>query len=228
MAEAAEITTLEINGWTLQFRPGKGAGSDGGKSPLVLMIHGWTGDENVMWIFAQRVPDKAMLIAPRGLYPARNGGFAWQPEFTSRWSDFRDLIPAADRMIKLLDQLEGLSDFRSVDFRQLHLMGFSQGAALVYTLALAYPERVRSLVGLAGFIPGEVISIIQEHPLLDKPVFVAHGSQDEIVPVERARQAVSLLEQAGAKVTYCEDEVGHKLGARCFRAMQTFLRQQIK
>ena len=32
----------------------------------------------------------------------------------------------------------------------------------------------------------------------------------------------ALLEQAGARVTYCEDDVGRKLSRNCFRSMKTF------
>ena len=53
-------------------------------------------------------------------------------------------------------------------------------------------------------------------------MFLAHGAFDEIVPVGRAREAVKLLGQAGAQVTYCEDDVGHKLSLSCFQSLQTF------
>jgi hypothetical protein len=34
---------------------------------------------------------------------------------------------------------------------------------------------------------------------------------------------VEILEQAGAQVTYCEDEVGHKVSVTCVRALKKFL-----
>jgi phospholipase/carboxylesterase len=55
-----------------------------------------------------------------------------------------------------------------------------------------------------------------------KPFFVAHGTRDETVNVERARASIAILEQAGAIVTYCEDEVGHKVSANCLRALREF------
>jgi predicted esterase len=51
---------------------------------------------------------------------------------------------------------------------------------------------------------------------------MAHGTQDALVPVARARQARQILLEAGAQVTYCEDDVGHKLSASCFRGLETF------
>jgi predicted esterase len=55
-----------------------------------------------------------------------------------------------------------------------------------------------------------------------KSFFVAHGSLDEMVNIAYARQSVQLLEAAGAQVTFCEDEVGHKVSAGCLRGLQAF------
>jgi predicted esterase len=76
---------------------------------------------------------------------------------------------------------------------------------------------------LAGFVPSGMDAIIGARPLAGKQVFVAHGTEDELVPVDRARASIALLEQAGAVVTYCEDVVGHKVSAACSRALGKFL-----
>jgi len=43
-----------------------------------------------------------------------------------------------------------------------------------------------------------------------------------MVPVERARSSIEILEQAGANVTYCEDDVAHKVSVNCLRALKDF------
>jgi phospholipase/carboxylesterase len=93
---------------------------------------------------------------------------------------------------------------------------------LGYSFTLLHPERINAVVGLSGFLPDGVMPYIREHPLIDKPIFVTHGTQDELVPIERARRSVELLQEAGAQVTFCEDDVGHKLSADCFQGMQRF------
>ena len=35
---------------------------------------------------------------------------------------------------------------------------------------------------------------------------------------------MSLLEQAGAQVTYCEADVGHKVSADCLRGLENFFK----
>jgi len=64
--------------------------------------------------------------------------------------------------------------------------------------------------------------IIAKKPLAGKQMFVAHGTQDNLVPMDRARASMALLEQAGARLTYCEAEVGHKVSADCLRGLEAF------
>jgi len=76
---------------------------------------------------------------------------------------------------------------------------------------------------LAGFVPAGLEELIAQRPLAGKSIFVAHGTQDEMVPIDRARNSIELLEQAGAQVTYCEDEIGHKVSRTCMRALENYL-----
>ena len=103
------------------------------------------------------------------------------------------------------------------------LFGFSQGAALASLVALMHPDRVRKVGMLAGFVPRGAEGLAAGTPLSGKSIFVAHGTLDTMVPVERARASIRLLEQAGAEVIYCEEEVGHKVSAGCLRALHSYL-----
>lgn len=171
-----------------------------------------------MWVFANRLPEHYLIIAPRGLYASQQGGYGWHQHRENDWPRVDEFRPAVAALVDLLTP----SNFPEADFEQLHLLGFSQGAALTYMYALLHPEKVISFAGLSGFLPDEYGELVEPGTLKDKPVFVAHGTQDDLVPVARARQAVEALEQAGAVVTYCEDDVGHKLSVTCFRGMEAF------
>lgn len=191
-----------------------------GPFPVLLLLHGWTGDENAMWVFARRFPAGLLLIAPRGLYPTPLGGYGWHDPLAGAWPSVRHFQPA----IEALEDLLYPGNFPQADFdTPLRIVGFSQGAALALTFALQKPEAVRSLAGLAGFLPEGAAALAAGRPLLGKPVFLAHGTQDELVPVERAREAVRILQNAGAQVHYCEDDVGHKLSAACYDSLAAFL-----
>jgi phospholipase/carboxylesterase len=173
-----------------------------------------------MWVFAAKLPEEHLLIAPRGLYPAARGGYAWHPMPEQRgWPRVDDFLPSVG---ELLDLLGSWPKSPAADFAELRLAGFSQGAALAYTFTLLHSQRVRALAGLSGFLPEGAEAYLQGESLQGLPVYISHGTKDELVPVDLARQAVQRFQQAGARVTYCESEVGHKLSADCFRGMETF------
>lgn len=215
-----ETEIHQIEDWTVRIHQPPGPGP----YPLVLMLHGWTGDEDVMWVFADRLPARAMLIAPRGLHLTPLGGWGWHPHKGQGWAVVDDFRPAVQALCDLLQP----HIFPQIDFTQMSLIGFSQGAALSYTLALLHPERVQAVAGLAGFLPEGAEVLAEGRPLQGKRVFAAHGTQDQMVPVERARQAVAILESAGAEVDYCEAKVGHKLSASCSRGLKAFFAQAVK
>ena len=76
----------------------------------------------------------------------------------------------------------------------------------------------------AGFVPSGLEEMIDRKPLAGKNIFVAHGTGDQMVPIDRAHASMGLLERAGAQITYCEDEVGHKLSVNCLRALEAYLK----
>jgi len=191
-----------------------------GPFPVILLLHGWTGDENSMWVFTPRLPVDWLKIVPRGMYPAPQGGYAWHTALRN-WPSLEDFQAAVDALHIWLTP----TNFPAADFSDLHLVGFSQGAALAYAFMLNHPERVASLSALSGFLPEGVFLGASNRRLTDLPVFITHGTKDVLVPVDRARQAVETLDHAGAQVTYCEHDVGHKLNASCYRGLETFFRQ---
>jgi phospholipase/carboxylesterase len=208
------IAAMTVGNWQLRVR----IPQDAGAHPALVMLHGWTGDENAMWVFGAQLPPRYLLLAPRAPYPAPMGGYSWYARQASAWPALEDFRPAVEGILDLLRQL----NFPGADFSSFHLLGFSQGAALSYALALLYPARVLSVAALAGFMPTEAASLVGAQPLRGKPVYVAHGVRDAMVPVEQARLAVDLLQAAGAEVSYCETDVGHKLSVSCFKDLKAF------
>lgn len=209
---------LEYHGWTLRVREAAQA-----PSRLLLMVHGWTGDENSMWVFARNFPPDVVIIAPRGIHVSPQGGYSWRPhrEGTFGRPSFTEFQDSAGRLIGLVDEYQAEA---GVGASQFDVMGFSQGAAMSNVIACLYPERVRKVGILSGFMPSGMEEIVAKKPLMGKPVFVTHGTQDNLVPIDRGRASMSLLEQAGAHVTYCESEVGHKVSSDCLRALETFFK----
>jgi len=219
MPAPSDSQLIEFHGWTLRLRPASEP------SPrLMLMLHGWTGDENSMWVFGRDLPPQTWLLAPRAPHAAQPSGYSWRPyvEDTHGRPSAEMMRPSADALIQLVDEY---AVSVGIDAAQFDVMGFSQGAAMTNLLSMLYPQRIHRAGVLAGFVPSGVEALVEKRPLETKPFFVAHGTQDELVPIERARDSIRLLEQAGAQITYCEAEVGHKVSADCMRALKRFFQE---
>ncbi len=213
-----EPQDLLVGDWTLKIRVPEGDGP----FPVIFLIHGWTGDEKSMWVFASRLPRSSLLVALRAPYVSRHpqfGGYSWVHERGQSFSSLEMFQPAIDVFERLLPNL---GKYAQGNFEQFSMVGFSQGAAFSFAYAMRNPARVSRLASLAGFLPSE--SSAQLSALVSVPIFMAHGTQDETVPVAMARDARSALESVEMKVTYCESETGHKLGANCARQLSEFFK----
>jgi phospholipase/carboxylesterase len=213
----AEAQTIEFNGWTLRTQPSASA-----TPRLLVLIHGWTGDENSMWVFTRRLSSDYWMIAPRAPHRADTSGFSWRPPEAGTFGrpSLELLKPSAEALIQLID---GYADSVKLDASLFDVIGFSQGAAVVSALGALYPERVHKMAMLSGFVPYEMEAIIHSKPLAGKNIFVSHGTKDEIVSIDRAHASMQLLERAGATITYCEDDVAHKLSSKCLRSLEAYL-----
>jgi phospholipase/carboxylesterase len=213
---SVDTQLLTYNDWTLRVR-------HAGQKParLMLLLHGWTGDENSMWVFARDLPDDYFILAPRGRYQAEDKGYSWREVTSEDWGkpSFESMSVSIEALIQLVDEISLSMDIHSDQF---DVMGFSQGGALANMLAVLRPQRVRRTAVLSGFIPNGADEKFGPHSLDGKPFFVAHGSQDPLISFERARSMVSLLERAGAQVTFCEAEVGHRVSAKCLKGLGKF------
>ena len=225
MPDLNNTTLTQFNNWTIRFREASQQ-----PSRLLLMIHGYTGDENSMWVFAKDLPRHFAMIAPRAPHPAETTGYSWRPlqPGTLRRSQggafgrpsLEDLIPAAEALIRLVDEYQASVKIETPTF---DVMGFSQGGAMSNVLAFLYPERVRKVGILAGFVPSGLEDYVARQPLKGKSIFVTHGTKDEMISIDRARASMQILEDAGANVTYCEDEVGHKVSLNCMKSLRHYL-----
>ncbi len=208
---------MTFKDWTFRLRTAQAK-----PSRLLILIHGWMGDENSMWILARKLAPNYAILVPRGPFPVTEGGYSWREIRPGTWgmSSLEDLRPAADALLAFVD---GWATLAMVDVSLFDLMGFSQGAAMAYTMTLLHPERVRRLAVLSGFIPENGEVFLTTERISGKPIFVAHGRQDELIPVEEARRSVRLLKSAGAKVTYCKSDTGHKVSKECLKKMEMSL-----
>jgi phospholipase/carboxylesterase len=215
----SEYKILEINDWVIRYHKPETAGP----YPVIWLLHGWKGDEESMWIFVSQLPTNYLILAPRGRFPAENGGYSWYPIRKNGWPTLDVLKPATYKLLGLMESWPLMAPWG--DFSSFRLAGFSQGAALAYAFTILNPDRVQAVAGLAGFLPVDAEKHLTNISLQGLTAYISHGSKDEIVPIEKAREAVRLLEKSGANVTFCESDVGHKLSADCFNNLEVFFEE---
>lgn len=115
---------------------------------------------------------------------------------------------------------------RGIPPARIALAGFSQGGAIALHLGLRYAERLAGVVALSTWLP-RTDTLDEEAAEANRktPVFVAHGTMDPMVPVERGRAARLALEKRGYDVTYAEYPMQHQVCMEEIQAIGTFLRR---
>ncbi len=121
---------------------------------------------------------------------------------------------------------------RGIDSRHIVLAGFSQGGAMALHLATRHPQPLAGVIALSCYLPlSRDLASAQHTANQATPIFMAHGTQDPVVPYELGEESRRLLAGAGFAVDWhsypmphalCEPEVAD-LGAFLAR---TFLSVQ--
>lgn len=221
MPIANKTELLEEFGWVFRFHPALQ-----NPSRVLLLLHGWTGDEKSMWQFTQNLSSDYAIIAPRAPYPApkEKGGYSWRKIKPGTWGSptLDELYLAAESLVTFVDNWLASAKITSTG---LDVVGFSQGGALATIIAALYPKRVDKVAILSGFIPSGAEVLLHTNPLDDIRFFWAHGTQDETISFERGRASVELLEKEGATVHFCKADVSHRVGRECRQALNVFLNE---
>ncbi|MEL7642847.1 MAG: alpha/beta hydrolase-fold protein [bacterium] len=198
---------------------------NGKPKAILVMIHGWTGSETSTWILTEGLSEDFMIIAPRGFHKVDNhSGYGWADVSLPQDELWEEYQRSTHKLFTWL--MAFLVDNDLVDLPLL-LGGFSQGAMISYYLMLLYPGRFRLASCLAGAIMPQAETLITPERVRNARFYIAHGTRDKIIPVHRARRAVQLLQQAGADVTYCESDIGHKASPECYANLIRFLNNSL-
>jgi len=206
---------IKINDWTFRIKQ-PSVDKDQGK--VLLLLHGHLGNENAMWILTDPLPETYTMLAPRAPVQTGDEQYSWH-EIGPQWPAIEKYQTLTDALLSRVDHWIEDND---LDVDQYDVMGFSQGAVMAYALALLHPGKIGKIAALAGFIPQAWQSEFDPRSLSGKSFFIAHGTQDKMVPIKKGRQAAAWIEENGADVTFCEAEVGHKLSANCFKGLGEF------
>jgi len=102
-----------------------------------------------------------------------------------------------------IEALIAREEKRGVSADHIVLAGFSQGGAIALQAGLRHRERLAGIVALSTYLPLED-SLDRESAPANKrtPIFMAHGTQDPVIPVQLAEASKRALEQRGYDVAW--------------------------
>lgn len=173
----------------------------------VLWLHGLGADGND---FAPIVPELVRRDWPalRFVFPHApvravtiNGGARMRA-----WYDIRDFdlanradLEGVDESVAQVDALIAREAERGIPPQRLLLAGFSQGGAITLAAGLARAQPLAGLIALSTYLPMPLPLAQQrlQPQAAAQPLFMAHGSNDPVVPVAAGEAGMQALRGFG-------------------------------
>ena len=197
-------------------------------APLILMLHGYGSDEKDLFSFANELPEEYIIISLKAPHAMQPSGNAWYAiNFDAQKGKFSDIEQAILSRELVKTFLEEAIEAYPIDKNKVSLLGFSQGTILSFALALSYPEVIKHVIGLSGYVDTNMIEAgYESKDFSHLKVYNSHGSVDQVIPVEWARQNKPLLEKLNIDTVYEEYPVGHGINPQNFQSLKNWLKAQ--
>ena len=189
-------------------------------SASIVWMHGLGADGHD---FVDVVPELRLPSSPgvRFVFPHApmqpvtiNGGYVMRA-----WYDIRDDggarredpagVRASQKAIEVLIERERA---RGVPAAAIVLAGFSQGGAMALHTGLRYSERLAGVMALSCSLPlADTLATEAAPANRDVPIFMAHGTQDPMIPMARAQRAREVLAGLGYRLEWREYPMPHSV-----------------
>ncbi|MCY1207386.1 Carboxylesterase 2 [compost metagenome] len=187
----------------------------------VIWMHGLGADGSD---FAPVVPELRLPASPgvRFIFPHApaisvtcNGGYvmpAWYDIYSldeaGRRADEAGIQASCDAIRALVAR----ENARGIPCSRIVLAGFSQGGAIAYTAGLTHPEPLAGIVALSTYIPAPGALAAQASAAnAATPVFAAHGTQDDVVPLQLGVAARDFIQARQHPLTWQTYPMGHSV-----------------
>ncbi|TMM57035.1 alpha/beta fold hydrolase [Maribacter algarum] len=200
-----------------------------GKPPVLFMFHGYGSNEEDLFSFAPEIQEEFCVISVRAPYPMEPFGNAWYAinfdAQNGKWSDDEQAKSSREKIVAFID--EACKTY-VLDTQKITLLGFSQGTILSYAVALSYPEKIKNVVALSGYInEGILVDGYRDKSHKELKIYASHGQVDQVIPPEWAQRAPDLLANLGIEHVYEEFPVGHGVAPQNFYSFKKWLDDKI-
>ena len=204
--------------------------SGDGPHPTIFVLHGYGANaHDLLGLAPHLLGGEALVIAPQGplavpLDPqGRLHGYAWFPLTLVQPPTPEDVQKGIDAAQAFVD---AAIEKYPVDPKRIALLGFSQGGLVAFALALQAPGRWKALAALSTWLPDDLNAALDADASA-LPVWVHHGTKDEVIAVSRARDTKAKLEARGVPITYKEYEMGHEISVDSLRDLVGWLQEKV-
>lgn len=206
----------------------RAAKNPAGTPPAIIMLHGFGSDENDLFSFASELPSEYAVISLKAPIKMQPYGNAWYniyfDDTQGKFSDDEQAIESRELVSKCIDEI--IEQYQ-VDKNNITLLGFSQGTILSFSVALSYPEKVKNVIGLSGYINQEILkSGYENNDFSNLNVYTSHGSVDQVIPIQWAQKTKPFLENLNISCKYSEFPVGHGVAPQNFQELKEWLAKQ--
>lgn len=184
------------------------------KPPVLVVLHGYGTDEYDLLPIAEQIGEQYLIISLQAPIERPNGGHAWYDLIQTENGIIPDDLTRHESEEMLVASLANIINQEGGDVNRVVLIGFSQGAAVIYSLLTVYDLKNYGItpiasINMSGYIPRDILEAISEKRFDGFPFFISHGEFDELIPMQALGEAEKLLTQQGADVTARMYPVGH-------------------
>ncbi len=198
-------------------------------APLLVLLHGYGSDESDLFSFADELPNELFILSLRAPHKLQPYGNAWYAiNFDAQQNKWNDVEQAQEAMKIIVSCIEQACTQYDLDKNNVSLLGFSQGCILSMALAINHPELIKNVIGLSGYVCEEFIEedrTKKDFSHLD--FYCSHGSSDQVIPVDWARETPNFLTEKGIKHKYSEFPVGHGVAPQNFFEFRKWLIERV-
>ncbi|SEO06111.1 phospholipase/carboxylesterase [Mucilaginibacter gossypiicola] len=180
---------------------------------LIILLHGVGSNEDDLFRLAGKFPENFIVVSARAPYTMASGRYAW---FQVDFSSGKPVInpeQAEQSRLTLTTFVGQLIENYDIDTANIYMGGFSQGGIMSYSTGLTFPQVFKGIFILSSRLLPEVKPLINITPALKQlRIFIAHGTQDNVLPLAYAHEASAYIKALVTDVTYHEYQMGHTTG----------------
>ena len=158
--------------------------------PLIVYLHGSrdTVSREIQWYqSAVQKENPSFVLTPKCENPDQGWGNTWNANHA----------PAMAQTLKLIDSLMKVYP---IDPDRLYIYGISMGGFGVFSVLAKEPGKFAAAYAVCG---GSDVKVASK--LLQTPLWIFHGSVDDVVPVYLSREVYNeMIKLGGTKVKYTE------------------------